>query len=618
MRTLSGTSLSMKTALEGGGEGFDTLAEKAEAARGELEKTDQTLRSLNAADALQRLRDADNTYADAIREAQGKLTSAAQYGDIADAYARYMQEHPSGKYAQGYAGPMGSVGSKEENFYVYAQNQANQPKPVWYSREDKARIQADRDFWAGIVSEMEALGLGYASSVEEISNKMLEFDIAAGTYAEANREHLETAWQGVFDDLYTVMTDGTQFSQLPQFMQQAAIQYYDAYVGGIDQQSELAEGKLMSMAADLTGHVDGMVDYLEANTDYRDLIDRFDELYAGPQTQESVDELNALVPLINEFIAAYNALTETTQDDIPLLPEFTLEGLQAAQQEIEETGEAIAGLNTADIYKGLALTQEEANGFANVLAKLGEGEGQVQNLHDAVIAAARDMAEGLGITDAKEIAQIGDRLLDGLYDTYPGILEYVDTSTGMLLDGWQEGLAHATDPWAELFDKARLEDALSKAQKDMAALDGSALWSELLSPEGKGLYAYAEDWAKALIPDGTAEEVHAHAAVFVEAFFDMFAEIDTEIMGADGRIADGMEGIIATMRRAAHDAQTEVTKLEGAYQSLHADTLAREEAIDGLTAMAGLAQNGDAAGVNSTFEALSTEAVNAIASAMPG
>lgn len=615
MRVLSGTSLSMKTALEGGGEGFETLGEKAAAARGEVEKTEQILRSLNAADALQNLRDTDRTYADAVAEAQGQMAVSSQYGSIADAYAGYMREHPSGRYAQGYAGPMGSYVSKDENFYVYAQNKANQPKPVWYSAEDKAAIQADRDFWSVIVQEMEKLGIDYSTSVEEISNKMLEFDIAAATYASANRESLAAAWQPILDDLYTVMTDGSAFSQLPSFMQEAARQYYEAYTGGIDQQAELAEGDLMAMAADLTGYVDSMSDYLEANADFSDLIGRFDELLQGPKTQETVDELNALLPLVNEFITAYNAITETADDDIALIPEFSLENLQA---EAEAAGEALAALNAADIYKDLALAKEEANGFAAVLAKLGTEEGQLTNLHDAVMQTAQELADAAGITDVKEISKIGETLLEGLYNTYPEIAEYVDVSTGMLLDGWQEGLAHATDPWAELFDKARLEDALSKAQKDMAALDGSALWSELLSPEGKGLYAYAEDWAKALIPDGTAEEIHAQAAVFVEAFFDMFAEIDTEIMGADGRIADGMEGIIATMRRAAHDAQTEVTKLEGAYQSLHAGTLARKEAIDGLTAMAGLAQNGNAAGVSSTFEALSTEAVNAIASAMPG
>ncbi len=208
--------------------------------------------------------------------------------------------------------------------------------------------------------------------------------------------------------------------------------------------------------------------------------------------------------------------------------------------------------------------------------------------------------------------------MEGLYDTYPEIADYVDTATGMLLDGWKDGLADATNPWAKFFDKARMEDELREAQKDMAALDGSQLWEKLLSPDGKGLYAYADDWARALIPDGTEEEVHAQAEAFVDAFFTMFEDIDTAIMGADGRIAAGMDGIIATMRRAVHDVQTEKTKLEGAYQSLHADTIARREAMAGLTTMAGLARSGDAAGVSSTFEALSTEAISAITAAMPG
>lgn len=209
-------------------------------------------------------------------------------------------------------------------------------------------------------------------------------------------------------------------------------------------------------------------------------------------------------------------------------------------------------------------------------------------------------------------------MLEGLYDTYPEIADYVDTATGMLLDGWEDGLAHATNPWAGFFNKARMQDALCEAQKDMAALDGSQLWEELLTPDGKGLYAYAEDWARALIPDGTEEEIHAQAEAFVEAFFTMFEDIDTEIMDADGHIAAGMDGIIATMRRAVHDAQAETTKLENAYQSMHSDAIARREAIEGLTTMAGLAQSGDAAGVNSTFEALSTNAISAITAAMPG
>lgn len=387
MRILSGTSLSMKAALEGGGEGFDTLGQKAAAARGEVEKTEQMLRSLNAADALQNLRDADHAYATAISDAQKQMAVSSQYGSIAGAYGQFMQEHPEGKYLQGYSGPMGSYASKEENFFTYAKNKAEQPKPIWYSAEDKAAIQADRDFWTVVVQEMEKLGIDYSTSVEEISNKMLEFDIAAATYANANRESLASAWQPVLDDLYTVMTDGSEFAQLPSFMQDAARQYYETYTSGIDQQAELAEGDLMAMAANLTGYVKGLNDYLAADTDFSDLISRFDELSQGPYTQETVDELNALLPVINEFITAYNALTESTDDDIALIPEFSLENLR---EEAEATQEALISLSTADIYKNLALAREEAGGFASVLSKLGDGEGQLTNLHDAVMQTAQD------------------------------------------------------------------------------------------------------------------------------------------------------------------------------------------------------------------------------------
>ena len=617
MQQLSETSLSMKTALEGGGEGFDALGKRAAAARGEVQRTEQAIRKLNAADALQNLRDANDEYAEAVRAAQSQQGATSRYDQFGDAYKQYMTEHPSGYYTQGYSGMHGTYVTKDENFYTYAANMAEVPIPIWESRETKAELQATREFWSGVLAELDAMAIDANSSVEEIGNKLLEFDIAAASYMSASESKLKEAWQPVFDDLYTVMTDGTDFSQLPQFMQDAAVQYYDAYIGGIDQQAELAEGDMMRMAGDLTGYVDQMTDFLNQDTDFAEMIHHFDELMQGPVTQESVDEMNAMIPMINEFITAYNGLTETTDDDLPLFSEFTLDGLTEAKEGIEGTSEALATLKATDIYKDIALAKEEANGFAAVLSKLGDGEDQFLNLHDAVMGTAQEIADGLGITDSAQIEKIGEKLLEGLYDTYPDIVQYVDTSTGLLVDGWQEGVAKATNPWAEMFKQAKLADALKQAKRDMASLDASSLWDELLKPDGKGLYEYAEDWARKLIPDGTEEEIHAQAEVFVNAFFEMFSDIDTAVMDGEGRINAGMEGIIAIMRKAANAANTETTKIGSAYKSLHADTIARNEAIAGLTNMAGFARNGDSASVNSTFEALSAEAINAITTAMP-
>ena len=617
MQQLSETSLTMKTALESSGEGFDALGEKAAAARGEVQRAEQAIRRLNAADALQSLRDTDHAYLNAVREAQGQQEKTSHYGEFSGAYKQYMEEHPDGYYRQGYSGPRGAYATRDENFYVYAKNMANVPIPIWESKEKKAELQAARKFWSGVLAELNAMAIDANSSVEEIGNKVLEFDIAAGSYLSASESGLQEAWQPIFDDLYTVMTDGTDFSQLPQFMQDVAVQYYNAYIGGIDRQAELAEGDLMRMAGDLTGYVDRMTAFLNGDADFTEMIRHFDELLQGPATQATVDELNAMIPLINEFIMAYNGLTETTDDDLPLFSEFTLDSLTEAQAGVEATDEALATLKTADIYKDLALAKEEANGFISVLSKLGEGEKQFLNLHDAVMATAQELANGLGITDGAQIEKIGEKLLEGLYDSYPDVAQYVDTATGMLVDGWQEGVAEATNPWAEMFERAKLADALKQAKRDMAALDASSLWDELLKSEGKGLYEYAEDWARELIPDGTEEEIHAQAEAFVSTFFEMFADVDTTVMDGEGRINAGMEGIIAVMRKAANAANAESTRISSAYKSLHADTLARNEAIEGLTGMAGFAKAGDDASANSTFEALSAEAINAIASAMP-
>lgn len=591
---------------------FDEAAELITAATNTMEVSAQ-----HVADIFVYLGDASASGADEIGIAMQKASaSAVEFGlsfEWLGAYIATISEKT--RQAPEVIGT--SLNSIMARLHSIKANMANVPIPFWESKEKKAELQATREFWSGVLAELYAMAIDASSSVEEIGNKVLEFDIAAGSYLSASESRLQEAWQPIFDDLYTVMTDGTDFSQLPQFMQDAAVQYYNAYIGGIDQQAELAEGDMMRMAGDLTGYVEQMTDFFNQDADFAEMIHHFDELMQGPVTQESVDEMNAMIPMINEFITAYNGLTETTDDDLPLFSEFTLDGLTEAKEGIEGTGEALATLKATDIYKDIALAKEEANGFATVLSKLGDGEDQFLNLHDAVMTTAQEIADGLGITDSAEIEKIGEKLLEGLYDTYPDIVQYVDTVTGILVNGWQEGVAKATNPWAEMFKQAKLADALKQAKRDMASLDASSLWDELLKPDGKGLYEYAEDWARELIPDGTEEEIHAQAEVFVNAFFEMFSDIDTTVMDGTGRINAGMQGIIAIMRKAANAANTETTKISSAYKSLHADTIARNEAIAGLTDMAGFARNGDSTSVNNTFEALSAEAINAITAAMP-
>lgn len=426
-------------------------------------------------------------------------------------------------------------------------------------------------------------------------------------------DQLDAAWQAVAESLH-VFVEGPKTTDMPEYFQTILEGYFEDTISAVDKEAAITSEQLTAIAAELKSKQEELYSIVQDNPRLHGLLDQYEAEMKS--AQPDIDIANSLIEQINEILSSYNELREVGQEPLPLLPKLTAESLQTVRKEAETAVEALASMNTTDIYKGLAMAREEANGFAIVLKQLGTAEGQLTNLHAAVMESAQEMAKELGISDEAEIVKIGEELLEGLYDTYPGIAEYVDTSTGMLLDGWKEGIAEAINPWAELFESARLEDALKVAKRDMAELNGSALWSELLSPRGKGLYQYAEDWARLLIPDGTQEEVLAQAQAFVEAFFSMFNGIDTTIMDADGRITTGMDGIIDTMRQAVYDAQAETSKIAAAYQSLHADSLARNEATAGLKSMIGLAGSGQES-VTNAFEAMSAEAIEAITAAMP-
>ena len=78
----------------------------------------------------------------------------------------------------------------------------------------------------------------------------------------------------------------------------------------------------MVMASDLTNYVNQLFAFMTTNPEFTQLMAQFDELYAAPRTNDNVAALNALLPAINGYIEAYNTLTQTNADDIPLLTEL--------------------------------------------------------------------------------------------------------------------------------------------------------------------------------------------------------------------------------------------------------------------------------------------------------
>ena len=105
-----------------------------------------------------------------------------------------MAEHPNGLHRVTYNGGMGVAASVDENFFTYAQRKSKAGVGIFASKEAKEEARESMAFWSGVVEELQNLGIDATSAVEVIDNKMLEFDIAAASVMDANRQSLADAW----------------------------------------------------------------------------------------------------------------------------------------------------------------------------------------------------------------------------------------------------------------------------------------------------------------------------------------------------------------------------------------------------------------------------------------
>lgn len=474
LEQLSGSSMALHDALSTSTGGFVEQGEAIRDVNGYLAELEERINNLQRQEAAESFQDVSG-----IGDAQVALAEARENENLWREHQKFLE----------------SEAAQYTDFPTYVRG-----KIVEYSDVDHVQ---DQIYWAGLDDQLMSLVDGWFVRTDELVAALDNLGLSAQEASANAADNLDAAWQTVEDSLH-VFIEGPKTTAMPDYFRDVLEGYFDQSMAGIDREAEVTSEQLTAIAADLKAKQEELYAFMQDNPRLHGLLNQYEEELQS--AEPDLEAANALIEQINEILASYNALREAGEEPLPLLPELTAEGLQEIRAEAEA---AVEALDTTDIYKGLAMAKEEANGFASVLSRLGEGEGQLNNLHDAVMETARAMADELGVTGEAEIVKIGEELLEGLYDTYPGIADYVDTATGMLLEGWKEGIAGATNPWAELFEAAKLEDALKAAKRDMAALEDSSLWAELLAPEGKGLYQYAEDWARALIPDGTMEEVQA-------------------------------------------------------------------------------------------------------------
>lgn len=193
--------------------------------------------------------------------------------------------------------------------------------------------------------------------------------------------------------------------------------------------------------------------------------------------------MNALVPQINEYIKAYNALTETTDDDIPLLTE------------ILPTDEAEQAIENLQLLSGALESY-----FAKT-KKAKEAEAAKENLYGDQLMdlrAAWEQSDGGAsfVHTLNEMYAANDDLTEGMLETHGAL---IDMAEGTL--SYEKGLAalsemerlatiQAQERTKEMMDEAEAAKALAAAQKD----NYQGVLAQLSSAYGNGYDVFMAEW----------------------------------------------------------------------------------------------------------------------------
>ena len=371
LEQLANSSLTLRDALAGVTGGLSNEAEVVKVLNDYLTQTEEKINNLAREQAAESFKDTG-----AIEEAQRALEQARANEALWREYDAFLK----------------SEAAQVTNF------------PTYVAAQVAASMGQTGMYWIQIQDQMLGLVDGWWKPTSAIVNALDNLGLSAQEASSNAADNLDTAWETVEDSLH-VFIEGPKTSAMNPYFQSVLEDYFDATIAGIDKEAEVTSEQLTTIAAQLKAKQEELYGIFMGDERMRTLMDQYyEELLSGTP---DVETLNTLIEQINDIIETKNKLLPEGSQPLPLLPEITVETLAQINEELEETQELMTSLDASDIYKDLALAKEEANGFATVLSKLGEGEDQLTNLHEAVMAVARELAESVGIVDEKEIAKIG-------------------------------------------------------------------------------------------------------------------------------------------------------------------------------------------------------------------
>lgn len=507
MSTLSGTSNSLKNALDNGQGGFVDLTTAVSNLNGELLEAEERLRNLETAEAMQNLQHVDDTVGDTVRNAVKEAQNAEGNRLLGEMYQLFKNTYDTGMWDAGGGSqitfgpwlnlirdnlqttgkyiidvPIGFAYSEEEiEKAVNSLNEifeyrfTNNPSKAWAN-----------DYWWADEYDLRLGNLQYAGD-----------DVAAGSWAS-----VEESLQTLQDEAVTVVENTFLGDGVPQSLIDVVTQRGSSLVttaaeafmsGAVDGSNDNIERFGLDSLNTMLGWGNELIEFFGDKT-LSDISQLDSLLGVKDKTEEDLALIDTLMADVNERISEWNALTPETEDDIPLFSAETVE-------QAEEFVEVVSALDTA--YGTMNETMAEY--LANKRAEQ-ELEAASRNNYADQIAEMQSAFQSDGAVGLSNVwAGFGEDMQEGIMDEFPDLAE---------------------DMYAAMEDLVEIEDALEEGtiSATEAAEQQAAVYSELSDSLAEASKAANTDAWEDM--DDIISNLQGNTEDYVEAYADVTSRME--------------------------------------------------------------------------------------------
>lgn len=569
MSTLSGTSRSLKGALNDGAGGFVSLQTAARKAKEELDNVKESLRQTELASSLQNFNYVDDETYDSLSNIVDDVKDRKSENLLIELYDLFMKDNPDGTVHTGLAG--------SNSFFQELFSQATSLQHgTWYGYDldevyDAYALMAEKLGYS-LFGNAEAMGLDSTRSTLAEQQRFIDsLRISPDSQDTAVLENFKEGFSKYYNELLNIILNSDEALGLSSVFIQAGQTYgaqlLDGLLYGIMQSGEMPDKNVFNdlmrgISIDALDYVEEMKTFQNSlSQENQTLLDEFNSLFGDTdRTEEEAQRLSEIIPQINKIIEEWNALTPETEDDIPLLSAETVE-------QAEEFVEVISELDTA--YG--AMNETMAEYLANKRAEQ-ELEAASRNNYADQIAEMQSAFQADGAVGLSNVwAGFGEDMQEALMDEFPDLAE---------------------DMYAAMEDLVEIEDALEEGtiSATEAAEQQAVVYSELSDSLAEASKAANTDTWEDM--DDIISKLQGNTEDYVEAYADVTSRME-ELQQVQAAVDILQQGAAASAEEQAwaYDTLTNATGLSAnalgndmtpALQWLYSNTVAASSMLNVL------------------------------------